>query len=779
MRHLIRKWKQYVGIVVLALLLAGCSRAGSEEQETSADSQMAVSVFDGIGDPAESIMLPVLMGENLYYWTGEWDRESHRWHNVAIYRKAGGNPDAVEILSLGDRALLYFTVDEQGNLYCLYGEYGGNPAQVESAGAENTVPENAEPGNAGMALFMRKDAPDGSMVYDIPVQAEAAAQIREDVEQNGYISQGTIASSGEILIRGMGGNLYLFDEEGAFLCMGMDGWDAEKYQGMDRGLLNAGEDGIYTYAVMGGEDADGRILLSRIDMTDAVSGTAEEVTLDTMVSLTLYSGYHRGILISDGDSLWEYHPAGKELKTLLGWGDPGVDLKNYDIDNISILADGRFYVMVTGKSTRKMELVYIESKAVSEIAEKQTVTIGSFEMIFEGETSKLEEMIKEFNQYNKEYQVEFIHYESPQDLYLELLKGDGPDAFQLTDSYVLAFKGVLEDLTPYFAQSQVIQESDLLPSVREAGMQEGKLVSVFTQFYLTGLIAGQEATDNGVWTPEEFFEDWERHPEARITSYISNYMVMDYAIEPDLDSFIDWQGRKCSFDSERFVHLLESVHRATDGKQMDLTEMDFDFCRQLHDGEILTDRFRIGDVWRYMEYKEAYDGFASFAGYPNSSGSPYFYFELDCMLAMNSASDQKEGVWKFMEYVLSEAYQRQRAIQTAKQTINGQFPVRRDAFDAYLTALFEDWNRRVEHWSSEGTQTMNNVSRQNWETYPVAGEEDRKMLLYMVDNAHWSSGNQVERILYEEAGSFFAGDKTSEEAARIIQNRVQLYLDEM
>lgn len=778
MGQLVKSWKRCAGIIILALILAGCSRAGADEQEPSADMEQNISVFDG-GGYTEGMMLPTLMGEHLYYWTGEWDRESRRWYDVSIYRRAGGEQDAVEILSLGDRALLYFTVDEQGNLYCLYGVYGGEPAQAEASGAEDAVPEDTVPGNAGMALSLRKDSPDGSVVYDILVPVEAAAQIREDVEQNGYITQGTVASSGELLVRGMGGSLYLFDDRGEFLCAGMDGWDGEQYQGMDRGLVNAGEAGIYTYAATGGEAAEGRILLSRISVADAAPGAVEEVELETTASLAVYSGYDRGILVSDGDSLWEYRPAGKECKTLLDWGDPGVDLKNYDIDNISILEDGRYYAMVTGKGTREMELVYIETRASSEIAEKQTVTIGSFELIHEGEASQLEVMIKEFNKYNKEYQLEFVHYESAQDLYLELLKGDGPDAFQLTDSYVLASKGVLEDLSPYFAQSQVVRESDLLPSVREAGMQEGKLVSVFTQFYLNGLIAGQEATDNGAWTPEEFFEEGEQHPEALITPYISNFMVMDFAIKPDLDSFIDWQDRKCSFDSGRFIHLLESVRRATDGKQEDVTEIDSNFCRRLHDGEILTDRFRIGDVWRYMEYKDAYDGFASFAGYPNSSGSPYFYFELDCMLAMNSASDKKEGVWKFMEYVLSENYQRQRAIQAAKQTINGQFPVRRDAFDAYLTALFEEWNRRVEHWSSEGTQTMNNVSRQNWGTYPVAGEEDRQQLLYMVENAHWSSGNQVERILYEEAGSFFAGDKTAEEAARIIQNRVQLYLDEM
>ena len=36
----------------------------------------------------------------------------------------------------------------------------------------------------------------------------------------------------------------------------------------------------------------------------------------------------------------------------------------------------------------------------------------------------------------------------------------------------------------------------------------------------------------------------------------------------------------------------------------------------------------------------------------------------------------------------------------------------------------------------------------------------------------------IMNIIYEEAESFFRGQKTAEDAAGMIQNRVQLYLDE-
>ena len=41
----------------------------------------------------------------------------------------------------------------------------------------------------------------------------------------------------------------------------------------------------------------------------------------------------------------------------------------------------------------------------------------------------------------------------------------------------------------------------------------------------------------------------------------------------------------------------------------------------------------------------------------------------------------------------------------------------------------------------------------------------------------WSLG--IEQILEEELESYFQGDKSAQKAAELIQNRVQLYLDEL
>ena len=89
----------------------------------------------------------LLTGDDLYYWNGV--MAGAICGNIHIYRDAGGTREVEEIAALRDKILLFYTVDEERNLYCLYLKY-------------------AEEGNS---LFLHKDGPDGVMIYDTPVSA--------------------------------------------------------------------------------------------------------------------------------------------------------------------------------------------------------------------------------------------------------------------------------------------------------------------------------------------------------------------------------------------------------------------------------------------------------------------------------------------------------------------------------------------------------------------------------------------------------------------------------
>lgn len=60
----------------------------------------------------------------------------------------------------------------------------------------------------------------------------------------------------------------------------------------------------------------------------------------------------------------------------------------------------------------------------------------------------------------------------------------------------------------------------------------------------------------------------------------------------------------------------------------------------------------------------------------------------------------------------------------------------------------------------------------------VMTDEEEEIFWEMLDNSVYEQSNDIELIIYEEIPAFFDGNKTAEEVAKIIDNRVQLYLDE-
>ncbi len=56
---------------------------------------------------------------------------------------------------------------------------------------------------------------------------------------------------------------------------------------------------------------------------------------------------------------------------------------------------------------------------------------------------------------------------------------------------------------------------------------------------------------------------------------------------------------------------------------------------------------------------------------------------------------------------------------------------------------------------------------------------DQLMKLYNSTNRVYDYDTDIANVLQEIAGSYFNGDRTAQEAAELIQNRIQLYVNEM
>lgn len=78
-------------------------------------------------------------------------------------------------------------------------------------------------------------------------------------------------------------------------------------------------------------------------------------------------------------------------------------------------------------------------------------------------------------------------------------------------------------------------------------------------------------------------------------------------------------------------------------------------------------------------------------------------------------------------------------------------------------------------------QHQNVYTGQIQEEYAVFTEEDKAVLRHIIDNSYLVNSvyvRPIQEVFIEEPSAYFAGDKTAEDTARTIQQRLEIYLGE-
>jgi ABC-type glycerol-3-phosphate transport system substrate-binding protein len=166
-------------------------------------------------------------------------------------------------------------------------------------------------------------------------------------------------------------------------------------------------------------------------------------------------------------------------------------------------------------------------------------------------------------------------------------------------------------------------------------------------------------------------------------------------------------------------------------------------------------------------------GDVNFIGYPSENGKGSC-FTLGTTMSISSACDEPELAWSFVrELLLAEN-------QTEEQI--WQFPTNKAAFDAYVKERMTpeyttdpETGEQVEV-SNHGYSIGNDFEVQ---IYSLKQEElDAFMALYENCTGIYTYDQEIMDIIREECAPFFAGQKTAEETAKLIQNRIGLYVAE-
>ena len=352
----------------------------------------------------------------------------------------------------------------------------------------------------------------------------------------------------------------------------------------------------------------------------------------------------------------------------------------------------------------------------------------------------------------------------------DIMSGGGPDIFLIEseDARNLYENGALLDLTEYLDPE--LREK-ILPSALERGVIAGKMIGVDPMISGGVMLVSNAVWEGDSWTIEDVLRlADERNPQylfggldlgnTMITNSPGGLLFRFFSIFPEKSPFLDLEAGTCDFENETFIRLLEICkeygERPTPDEDL-LYEM-------LKTGECLCTIVRVDHMQSFTQAMKPLEKSCHFVGYPGQEG--YGYAASSEFVAVNANSKNKEAALEFLWDMFSLESQQ-------KIGFNGS-SVREDVVRESVVLKDLGYESDPSYYYDMGDGSH----------MPLEVKEDGSSFMEEYVTAlkglegQDSRSEAVVDIVKSEAEAYFAGDRPAEEIARIIQNRVQLYLDE-
>lgn len=428
--------------------------------------------------------------------------------------------------------------------------------------------------------------------------------------------------------------------------------------------------------------------------------------------------------------------------------------------------------LLTGKEWEEYYNAPMPEQVVPE--GREVVTLGTLGYV--RASSQMYQAVNAFNQAQEKYFISIEIYDDKDRFLIDIVAKKGMDLYDLYKGVrvePLIEKGVLEDLTPYFEGSAVAGREDMVDAVCRAGSAEDKLYCLIPCFQCGVILVEKGYTKDGAWSGKDFLDLGKKYPGNRLCEYIQTPSIIIHSqLREYMGAFIDWEAMTCSFDGDEFIALLEDL-KALGGSQYEDVEESATKADLLRGKSYLTELMLLrmdSGMHSYRSIRDAFGSGYEFAGMPTADGSLKYELSYSQIYGINAASKNKEGAWAFLEYLVSEGYQ-----QPGGLLPSGYFPARKDLLERELQA-------DVDHVADpDGERAYNWYTQEKIEVYGGITEEDKQVILRVIDNSYrttFGSDPIPNSIISEEAEPFFQGQKSARDVAKIIQNKIALYLAE-
>lgn len=719
-------------------------------------------------------------GNNLCYLSFAWDEEIQYYTQVINTMSLQDGTAASFPLAWPDGPQAQAMVNYAfGNDGCLYGIAQTFPGDSEAPG-----------------ILLCKFQPEGNQEFS----QDITEQPRENPEEGIRISAVEIDGQNRIYIAG-NSEVWLYDGKGQYKgnislekishekvspgngASGQQASEQSSYANLRiDGLYCDGNGNMYVSYGENGFSAYG-YTLAEIDFE---SQKITAVCTDFLSVNDLSPDPGKSFLIQDQAYVRTYDPAAQDQgEILFGWMD--CDIAGSSVLNFGQTADGHIAAVLEGQNGSG-EIALLKKVRSDQAVQKETLVLGVLTGGYNYEPA-----VVRFNRSNERYRIvlkEYYNYEEDGSitledalakLYAEIASDHCPDLLEVSGLNLtqLAAKDVFQDLRSCLEKSSAFEPGDFVEEILDAYTIEGTLVTIPYAVFLETVMGHEGQTGQpDEWTPEAVIALAEANPDAELFDGADRDDMMDFLMEYGEEIFVDWESGKCSFDSEQFKSLLQFVKSFPETVEYNPDRLSTP--ARIQNGEVLLKQVDLYNFDSIQIDLEAFGSDAVCIGYPTMDGGKNAMTAI-FSYAITSKSKHKEGAWAFIESILREENgSNGMGFPSVKQRLEDKLE------EAVNVKYALDENGEIYLDENGDPIILGNTSivqySDGWSyTYHTPTREEAELILSLLANARpifLNNENEIRTIIAEEAVSFYNGQKTVDEVAEIIQNRVSLYVNE-
>lgn len=377
-------------------------------------------------------------------------------------------------------------------------------------------------------------------------------------------------------------------------------------------------------------------------------------------------------------------------------------------------------------------------------------------------------------------------------IYLEMLSGEGPDILMDFAGFgQFNTEDVLVDLNTFIDGDKGFNREDYFDNIFNAFESSEKLYHIPVCVDIQGYIGNKDLIGERTgWTYEEFDQIASSIPQNVSMIEETEYMnFLQDLLMVSLPYYVDYGTKEVKFDGPDFKKALEISkkygveHLSDDGgygmghietwSDSMMMPSDMDEADPFKEGLLAIRRTYIYGIRNYVEEYQALKNKTVFVGTPSPEGtgmtaSPSLTF------AISSASKSKDEAWDFIRFFFEEDQQTQFSLDRYS------IPLNRKSCEAKIDDDIKYYQDEMDYFNQLREENPEYASEFPEDYFYEITPEMKTDFLHLIESV--STSEKVDpailSIIDEDAAAYFAGQKSADEVAKLIQNRARTKVSE-